>query len=61
MATKLKNSYCDKTLKLKLSQNSQTQIVTKISKTQILTKLKNSNTGEKPYLSGLSEDSLKMF
>ena len=50
MATKLKNSYCDKTLKLKLSQNSQTQIVTKISKTQTLTKLKNSNIGEKTYL-----------
>ena len=49
--TKLQNSNFYKTQKLKLWQNSKTQIVTKLkkfflqnSKTQILTKLKNSNS-----------------
>ena len=32
MVTKLKNSNCDKTQKLKLWQNSKTQIVTKLKK-----------------------------
>ena len=39
---KLKNSIFYKTQKLKLQQNSKTQIVTKL-KNQIVTKLKNSN------------------
>ena len=45
MVTKLRNSNCDKTQKLKLWQNSNTQIVTKVenSETEIVTKLKNSN------------------
>ena len=48
--TKLKNSNCDQTQKLKLQHNSKTQIVTKLknsncnkTETKIVTKLKNSN------------------
>ena len=48
--TKLKNTNCDKTQKIKLLQKSKAQIVTKLKnsmwrnfKTQIVTKLKNSN------------------
>ena len=50
MVTKLKNSNCDKSQKLKLRQNSKIQIFTKLNmwhnlncdKTQIVTQLKNS-------------------
>ena len=42
IVTTLKNSNCVKTQKLKLRQNSKTQVVTKV-KNQILTKIKNSN------------------
>ena len=64
--TKLKNSNCDKTQKLKFWQNSKTQIVTKLkkhffnkiqklklwqySKTQIVTKLKNSNCDKTQFM-----------
>ena len=52
MVTKLKNTNCDKTQKLKLGPNSKTQIVTKLNnsnikeeknKKKIVTKLKKSN------------------
>ena len=58
--TKLKNSNCDKTQKLKLLQNSKTQNsncdktqklkLFKNSKTQIMTKLKKHNTENNKFL-----------
>ena len=51
--TKLKNSNCDKTWKLKLRRKSKTKIVTKL-KTQIVTKLKNLNCEETQKLTDSS-------
>ena len=54
IVTKLRNTNCDKAQKLKLWQNSETQITTKLqnsncdnSKTQIVTKFKKSNCDKK--------------
>ena len=71
--TKITNSNCDKTLKLKLWQNSKTQILIKFkkitflqnSKTQIVTKLKNTNYVEtqklKFWQNSISDQIYKFF
>ena len=48
--TKLENSNCDKTQKLKFLQNSKTKNMTKLKKTKNVTKLKKSNFYKTPKL-----------